>query len=58
MRDMKYGNNELSDKKVEFWHNGWMNFSPKYAPFMHRGAVTISILRVRRKPDQQNDIEM
>jgi hypothetical protein len=48
---MKYGNDKLSNKKIEFWHNEWMNFSLKYTPFMHRDAVTISILRVHRKTD-------
>jgi hypothetical protein len=52
MRDVKYGGDELFDKKVEFWHNGWMNFSLKYAPFMYRGAVTVSFSEVRRKTDQ------
>jgi hypothetical protein len=58
MRNIKYGDNELSDKKIEFWYNRWINFSLKYAFFMYRGAVTVLISRIRRKINQQNDIEM
>jgi hypothetical protein len=58
MRNIKYGDNKLFDKKIEFWHNRRMNFSSKYASFMHRGAVTVSISRIRRKTDQQSDIGM
>jgi hypothetical protein len=52
MRNMKYGNDKLSDKKIEFWRNKWINFNSRYAPFIHRGAVTVSISRIRRKTDQ------
>jgi hypothetical protein len=51
IRNIKYGNNKLSDKKIEFWRNEWMNFSLRYASFMHRGAIIVSILRIRRKTD-------
>jgi hypothetical protein len=48
IRNIKYGNNELSDKKIKFWRNKWINFSLKYTPFIHRGAINISVSRIRR----------
>jgi hypothetical protein len=38
-------------KKIEFWHNKWINFSSKYVSFMYRGVVTVSVSRIRRKID-------
>jgi hypothetical protein len=51
MRNIKYGDNELSDKKIEFWYNKWINFSLRYIFFMHRGAITVSVSKVRYKID-------